>query len=137
MNQRFVFAFLLLFELSGCAVVAAPDRHGSPARVILDPLVTRRNHAAGMLSVHRAADAVREECRHRIFLDGNAIADLRPNEIVTMYAMPGRHVLRVEQTGPSCRGGSEIAATSERGLSQSFRTMDPPPDGDLLISMAN
>ncbi|MGZ5217922.1 MAG: hypothetical protein ACXWIG_03375 [Caldimonas sp.] len=136
MNLRFALPVLVLLELCGCAAGSAPDGHGSRARLILDPLMTRRNVAAGVLQVRRDAVAAREACRHRIFLDGNAVADLRPNEVVTIYAPPGEHVLRAEQTGPSCHGGSEIAATSERGRSLSFMTLDPAPDGDLLISMA-
>ena len=136
MTSRCVFPLLLVLELSGCATLAAPDPEGSPARVILAPLLTRRNPSAGILSIRREPGTIGEECRHRVFLDGNPVADLRPNEVVNIYALPGEHVLRVEQTGSSCHGGSEVAATSEKGRLHSFTTLDLSPNGALLTATA-
>ena len=121
--------------LAACAAPPQPVESGaSPARLILDPSLTRRNPAAGVLTVRRDAATLGEECRHRIFLDGNAVADLRPNEVITIYAAPGSHVLRAEQTGSDCHGGNEVAATSERGKWRAFVTAGAPPNGELLTA---
>lgn len=124
---------LLVVALAGCAVPVMPDGGGSPARLILDPSVTRRNPAAGILTVRRGAETAGEECRHRIFLDGTPVADLRPNEVVNIYAAPGRHMLRAEETGSSCHGGNEVAAVSEQGRGRLFFT-GPSSSGSLLTS---
>jgi hypothetical protein len=137
MSTRFVLPVLLVVELAACVTQYSPDAGGSPARLILDPLVTRRNPSAGILSVRRGAGAIDDECRHRIFLDGNPVADLRPNEVITIYARPGKHVLRAEQTGLSCHGGHEIAATSEQGKWLTFTTADPSSGGAMLTATAN
>ena len=133
-DARLFGSAVLLLTLGACASPAPLDGGGSPARLILDPSVTRRNPSAGILTVRREAAAAGEDCRHRIFLDGNPVADLRPNEVINIYAAPGRHVLRAEQTGSSCHGGNEIAATSERGKGRLFLTMDPPSNGALLTA---
>jgi hypothetical protein len=124
---------LLALLVAGCASPATIDGGGSPARLILDPSLTRRNPAAGVLTVRRDAATLDEDCRHRIFLDGNPVADLRPNEVITIYAAPGRHVLRAEETGSSCHGGNEIAALSEQGKGRLFVTA-PSSSGTLLTS---
>jgi len=136
MNTRFAFAMVLVMELAGCVVQTGPDMQGLPARTILDPLLTRRNPSAGVLSVRREAATSEDECRHRIFLDGNAVADLRPNEVVTIYAPPGPHVLRAELVGLSCQGGNEVAATSEKGRWHSFITTHVSSSGALLLATA-
>ncbi len=134
-GHRPVLSILLAFELAAC--VAPPGPSGaSPARLILDPLLTRRNASAGVLSVRRDAATAGDECRHRIFLDGSPVADLRPNEVITIYAAPGTHVLRAEQSGSACQGGNEIVATSERGKSSAFVTSTPSANGALSISLA-
>ena len=136
MNARFVFLVLLASALTACIAPVPPGANGAPARLILDPLVTRRNAAAGVLAVRRDPTTVGEECRHRIFLDGDPVADLRPNEVVNIYAPPGSHVLRAEQTGASCHGGNELAAVSERGKWRNFRTAPSSSGGVLLSSTA-
>src|SRR5664279_997503 len=65
MNTRFAFAMVLVMELAGCVVQTGPDMQGFPARTILDPLLTRRNPSAGVLSVRREAATSADECRHR------------------------------------------------------------------------
>jgi hypothetical protein len=135
MNLRFVFALVFFATvLTACIAPVPPGANGAPARLILDPLVTRRNASAGILAVRRDPTTVGAECRHRIFLDGNPVADLRPNEVINIYATPGDHVLRAEETGLSCHGGNELAATSERGKWHSFRTAPVSPGGMLLSS---
>ncbi len=136
MNARFVFLVFLVSALTACIAPVPPGSSGAPARLILDPLVTRRNSTAGVLAVRRDPTTVGEECRHRIFLDGNPVADLRPNEVINIYATPGAHVLRAEQTGSSCHGGNELAATSERGKWHNFTTTPVPSGGMLLSSTA-
>ncbi len=131
---RYFGSALLIMAVAACAVPIKPESGGSPARLILDPLVTRRTSNAGILTVRREAATLGEECRHRIFLDGNPVADLRPNEVINIYAPPGRHVLRAEQTGSSCHGGNEIAATSEPGKGRLFTTAAPSPSGSPLLS---
>ena len=134
MRDAHIFGFALLVLLvTGCAAPAPVDGGGSPARLILDPSLTRRNPSAGILTVRRDAATLDEDCRHRIFLDGNPVADLRPNEVITIYAAPGRHVLRAEETGSSCHGGNEVAAVSERGKGRLFVTA-PSSSGTLLTS---
>ncbi|MDQ2927356.1 MAG: hypothetical protein ABI330_14030 [Caldimonas sp.] len=134
MNLRCFGSALLVIALAACASPALTEHGGSPARLILDPSLTRRNPSAGILTVHRDAATLDEGCRHRIFLDGNPVADLRPDEVISIYAMPGRHILRAEQTGPSCHGGNEIAATSEPGRGRMFTTAAPSSSGTLLTS---
>jgi hypothetical protein len=134
MTLRFVGCAVLVMALAACAAPSAPEPGGSPARLILDPSVTRRNPSAGVLTVRRDAATFSDECRHRIFLDGSPVADLRPNEVITIYALPGPHILRAEQTGSSCHGGNEIAATSERGKWRAFVTTDPASSGALLTA---
>jgi hypothetical protein len=136
MNTRFAFAIVLVMELAACVTQDVPDRPGIPARTILDPLLTRRNPSAGIFAIRRDAATSADECRHRVLLDGNAVADLRPNEVVTIYAPPGPHILRAELTGPSCQGGNEIAATSEKGRLHSFITTNPSSSGVLLLATA-
>jgi hypothetical protein len=133
-NLRVFGSLLLVLALTSCAVPSPPEPGGSPARLILDPSLTRRNPAAGVLMVRRDAATLGDECRHRIFLDGSPVADLRPNEVITIYAVPGQHVLRAEQTGSSCHGGNEVAAISERGKGHLFMTADPSSTGTLLTS---
>jgi hypothetical protein len=53
MNVRFAAPILLVMQLIGCVAPAEPGGKGSPARLILDPLLTRRNPTAGVLSVRR------------------------------------------------------------------------------------
>jgi hypothetical protein len=132
-DARFFGSALLVLALTACAAPVVDDGGGSPARLILDPSVTRRNPAAGILTVRREA-ATAGECRHRIFLDGTPVADLRPNEVINIYAAPGRHVLRAERTGSSCHGGNEVPAISERGKGRLFVTTDPSPKGVLLTA---
>lgn len=132
MHLRFVGFAALVLALAGCATPTPSDQGASPARLILDPSMTRRNPAAGMLTVRRDAASAADECRHRIFLDGNPVADLRPNEVITIYAPPGPHRLKAEQTGSTCHGGNELAATSEQGKGRLFMTAGPSPAGDLL-----
>ncbi len=132
-------AFALL-ALDGCALLDpapdAPSVRVTNARLVLDPLLTRRKAAAGIFSVHRDIDIASDGCRHRIYLDGNAVADLRSNEVVHIYAAPGPHMLRVEPNGTACSGSAyEIAALSERGTSQSFKTGFSA--GSLLLSAAD
>jgi hypothetical protein len=134
MNARLLVTALVAMELAACVSQGSPEAGGAPARLILDPLVTRRNASAGVLSIRRDATSIGEECRHRIFLDGNPVADLRPNEVVTIYARPGQHLLRAEQTGSSCHGGNEIAATSEQGKWRTFTTAAPKSNGALLAA---
>jgi hypothetical protein len=136
MNARLVSSVLLALGLTACVAPPAPDPNGSPARLILDPLLTRRNASAGVLSVRRDATTTADPCRHRIFLDGNPVADLRPNEVINIYAPPGPHMLRAEQTGSSCHGGNEIAAASEPGRWRRFITTAAAADGALLIATA-
>jgi hypothetical protein len=126
---------LLVTALTACAAPSPPEPGGSPARLILNPSVTRRNPAAGVLMVRREPATLGDECRHRIFLDGSPVADLRPNEVITIYAVPGKHVLRAEQTGSSCHGGNEVAAVSERGRGHMFVTVDPASHGALLSAI--
>jgi hypothetical protein len=132
-DARIFGSALLALLVTGCAAPAAVDGGGSPARLILDPSLTRRNPSAGLLTVRRDATTLDEDCRHRIFLDGNPVADLRPNEVITIYAAPGHHVLRAEETGSSCHGGNEVAAVSERGRGRLFVTA-ASPGGTLLTS---
>jgi hypothetical protein len=134
MNARLAVSTFVAMELAACVSQGPPEAGASPARLILDPLVTRRNAAAGVLSIRRDATTIGEECRHRIFLDGNPVADLRPNEVVIIYVRPGQHLLRAEQTGWSCHGGNEIAATSERGKWSTFTTAAPKSNGALLTA---
>ncbi len=136
MNTRLVFAVLLVMELAACVTQTLPDVQGLPARAILDPLLTRRNPSAGVFTIRRDAATSNDECRHRIFLDGNPVADLRPNEVVAIYAPLGQHVLRAELTGVSCQGGNEIAATSEKGRWRNFITTNPSSTGALLMATA-
>ena len=136
MTARFVFLVFLATALTACIAPVPPGANGAPARLILDPLVTRRNASAGILAVRRDPTTVGEECRHRIFLDGNPVADLRPNEVIKIYALPGRHVLRAEQTGSSCHGGNELAAISERGKWRTFKTTPMASNGMVLSSTA-
>jgi hypothetical protein len=136
MNVRFAAPILLVMQLIGCVAPAEPGGKGSPARLILDPLLTRRNPTAGVLSVRRDPASAGDECRHRIFLDGNPVADLRPNEVITIYASPGAHRLRAEETGQSCHGGNEIEAISERGRWSSFITTTASSNGALLAATA-
>jgi hypothetical protein len=133
-NLRFIGLAVPFIALVGCAAPADLEPGASSARLILDPLMTRRNPAAGILTVRREAAVLDEACRHRIFLDGNPVADLRPNEVLTIYAPPGQHVLRAEQTGWSCHAGNEIAATSEPGKGHTFLTAAPSASGALLTS---
>lgn len=140
MNFRLAWPALALLTLDACALLdlppEVPSAHATNARLVLDPLLTRRNASAGLISVHRDVDTASDNCRHRIYLDGNAVADLRSNEVVHIYAPPGAHRLRVEPNGSGCTGSAyEVAAAVDQGMSQSFKTV--ASSGSLLISAAD
>jgi hypothetical protein len=115
-------ATLLLAGLGACSTLIPPEEGVSPTRTVLDPSLTRRNPSAGLLIVRREQGAFGADCVHRIFLDRNPVADLRPNEMVTIYALPGEHSLGLKSTDPSCEGETELKASIERGKSRRFDT---------------
>lgn len=113
---------------AGCSMLDSelPGRSSSPpspAWRILNPSLTRRQTAGGILTVSRQANRS-WTCLHRVFLDEEAVADLRSNEFVTIYLPAGPHVLSVRGTFTSCPGFSTVNIDVVRGLSLGFISED-------------
>ena len=109
-----------MFTAGSAGPSAAPP---SPTWHILSPSLTRRHPAAGVLVVTRQLHPS-WTCLHRIYVDDEAVADLRSNEIVTIYAPLGVHVLSVRGTSAACPGFSALDVDVVAGTNRSFTSSD-------------
>ena len=102
--------------------------HGAP-----NPSVSATNESAAsnlspsadraVLVVSRERNGPALGCSHRVSLDGQALADLRPGGWVTAYPRPGEHVVAVAAIGAGCSGRSEVPLQLMQNDERALRTI--------------
>ena len=86
---------------------------------------------SGRILVKRDSGFMGAGCGHRIYLDGTPAAELRAGQAVTLYVMPGEHIIGVLATG-ICNGNAEASLAVLSGQTKSFRS-GPDQSGSLKI----
>ncbi len=86
-----------------------------------------------MLTIKRDSGFMGSACAIEVFMDGEAIADLRTSEKVTLYVRPGKHLFGARATGICGGGSADASLVSEAGKPDTLR-VSSEQGGDIRIA---
>lgn len=112
-----------LLILSGCATEVVPTQEASsvPRERILAPDLVRPSTESGSVILKRDTGLNNAACNFRLFLDGQAFADIGTSEKVQIYARPGEHILGAETNGICFAGNAETTTSLIAGQTRIYR----------------
>lgn len=107
---------LLLSSLVLVACLMAATVHSKvravPAKRVLAPQLTKVSASSGFVAIERGRSALNGNCYVRLFVDGEAAADIDSEEYIHLYLAPGLRLLSTKVVGvASC---ASAAVVSER-----------------------
>ena len=86
-----------------------------------------------MLTIKRDSGFTVSACSVAVFMDGEAMADLRTSEKVTLYVRPGKHLFGARATGMCGGGAADASLISEAGKPDTLR-VSVEQGGDIRIA---
>lgn len=123
-SHRLTLALCGLVLVSGCATDPIPTSEAAPvpSERILTTKFSRPGQGTGEVIVKRDVSIGGYGCSWRVFVNGGAVADLRPAEKVVLHLPTGDHILGAEPVGAICGGRmSEVKTTVKAGETATFR----------------
>jgi hypothetical protein len=85
------------------------------------------------LTIKRDGGVMGAACAVAVYMDGEAIADLRTSEKVTLYVRPGKHLFAARATGLCGGGTADASLVSEAGKPDTLR-VSVEQSGDIRIA---
>jgi hypothetical protein len=119
--MRLIYSLFLSSLLVACATTAIPTEDAKRTTKVLDTTMTTARVGAGKLIIKRDAGFLGSGCAIRAFANGKPFADLRTEEVVTVYLDPGEYVLRAASTGICGGGDAESALSIQAGATRTYR----------------
>lgn len=103
----------------GSAPVSTAEASDVPASRVFDPSLLTARAGTLPIVIKRDSGFVGGGCNAKVFVDGQAVADLNTSEKVTLHLTPGRHFLGARH---NCMGTlAELQAQIEPNGPRTFR----------------
>ena len=119
------FAALMIAALAVACAATQPISNQAaipaPSGQILDRTLFTSGPDSVEVTVKRDSGFAGSACSTRIYVDGNAVADIRPSEKIVVYLSKTEHILGASPNG-WCGGGTvEVRADVRSGSPANFR----------------
>lgn len=124
--RRFCMAAIAT-AVCGCATtpISNSEAHDVPDSRIHSRQWLTSAPGTSMLTIKRDSGFMGSACAIEVFMDGEAIADLRTSEKVTLYVRPGKHLFG--------GGSADASLVSEAGKPDTLR-VSSEQGGDIRIA---
>lgn len=116
-------ALLFAVFLTGCATkpISTEQAKPAPAKQILDETLFSKKPGTGEVVIKRDSGYVGSACLSRVYVDGHEVADLDPEQKITIYPALGDHIFSAWPKGMCGGGMSEQAGKVIEGKVLTYR----------------
>lgn len=113
----------VLAALVGCATepVATNAARPVPEERILAANLTKPQPGFASLILKRDTGLNNTACNFRLFIDGQAFADIDTGEKVQIHTQPGEHIIGARSNGICFAGNAESSTTLKEGQTRVYR----------------
>jgi hypothetical protein len=113
----------LLAVLAGCATepMATSEARPVPQDRILAAKLINPTPGSASLILKRDTGLNNAACNFRLFIDGQAFADIDTGEKIQIHPQPGEHILGARSNGICFAGNAESVTTLVAGQTRTYR----------------
>lgn len=111
------------FILAGCATQPMSNNEATrvPAERVAKPALTVAQAGTGSIVVKRDSGLAGSACTFRLFIDGEAFADISHRELIQIYLPPGEYILSAKGLNVCGAGTIETALKLDTEQVRTYR----------------